>query len=191
MKKLSFAYFSKSFWEKLNTFRKREKPQGVTAPPPTAKQTINTRKIHQALDELKQTVARRHGIPEKEREKIKRTKSTVEAKLDSLNLESSLFKAFDWPSWKIAQANRKQDMQMHQREHLSLYHAIVDNNVRTVEDLTGMEEKTRAEILSRVIDKGTFLRLCRIAWATQHDAPAKAGIHRTQYIHNRMQKVFQ
>lgn len=188
----------------------RKKTQGLVSISPMASakpEQLDQRKIDQALNDLHADVmAKLKNDPlktteqkvmeeklrirkELERQKRIRT-STVEQRQAEIKVEHSLFRGWDMPGWKVAEHNFKQGHEMTQRDYLNLFHAVIDNGLRTVNDLPNLNDKVRDLILNRVWDKPTFMKLIRIAWEINRDAPPNRGITRTQFIHNRLSKVF-
>jgi hypothetical protein len=208
MKKLSFAYFSKSFWDKLNTFRKKEKPQGVTAPPPTAKQTIDTRKINKAIDELAAEI--RSSVKgfnptetpeeklEREREAIRKEKerekqwrpSTIDKHRQDHTLQQKFFKGYGMPGWKVAEHNWKVGRALTLSSSLELFRIITERGIQSMADLDKLTDEELTVILDRVIDKPTFLKLVRVCNEIHRDISPKDSIFRKQQIMDRLSKVW-
>lgn len=128
----------------------------------------------------------------KEIERQKRIRpSTVEKKMSDINLESEMFpKSFDLPGFRISEHHWKQGRTMTLSDDLSLFNLVMQRNLRTVEDLTKLDDQSREMILSRVWDKPTYLKLIKVCQEAQRDAPPQENITRHQFISNRMHKIF-
>lgn len=189
-------------------FTKKKRQQGPVSISPMANaKSTTTQEVDQAINALRDDLLAvkpapgpctpNPGATEEERkrreEQIRRKqkRSTVEKKMSDINLEKEYFpKSFDLPSWKIAEHHWKQGRTMTLPNYLALFSAVMDNNIRTVDDLTRIDSKTRDTILSRVISKPGFLKLIKTCQEIQRDAPTNSGIVRNQFIMDRLSKVF-
>lgn len=179
--------------------KKDKRKRGMVAISPMGKQNMRTPstdpQIDQAINDLHADITvGKKGIPESEKEKIRKTKrympSAIEQHQAEIKLEQSLFRGWDLPDWKIDEHNWSQGREMRMADYTSLFKAVTENNLQTVQDLTRINEQTRQMILSRVISKPTYLKLIRVCAEVQRSAPSQAGIMRNQFIHDRLQKVF-
>jgi hypothetical protein len=170
-------------------FSRKGKRSGAVLLAPAVIKKAQEEKINTAIDDLAQAIARLHGIPDSEREKIRRG-TTISRKLDMINIQKELLSGWDWPSWRVDEHLRKVGRKLHQADYMSLFQIVTSNQLKDVHDLRNLDSDSSDFLLSKVINRPTLLALIQKCEELERNMPPKKDITFRQRVHDSLQKIF-
>lgn len=186
--------------------RRKGKRQGPVAISTMAAKKTEQQRIDQAIDALHAELlavkpapgpsAPNPGADEEERkrrEEQKKRKQKISPIQQMQNDHAQERKYFEvgLADWQVQQIVSKRDyrFRMELNDFVRLYDTIINHQVKDMYSLDALDDQTRAIVLAPVVDKATFDRLVAKCWAISGMCPEKPGIHRSQWIADRLDKI--